>query len=115
MVSRHFPFKDSTKAISQRVIKLVVELQTEEDNALLKVPFALDRRFFENLIGKISLVAIKQIETEWLQMVSLLQRGQELGNCETCDILNRHSLPCRHFLRRAYDEGAPIPRSLIHP
>jgi len=115
VVSGHFPLKDSTKAISRRVIKLVVELRTEEDNALLKVPFALDRRFFENLIGKISLVAIKQIETEWLQMVSLLQRGQELGNCETCDILNRHSLPCRHFLRRAYDEGAPIPRSLIHP
>jgi len=25
------------------------------------------------------------------------------------------SLPCKHVLKRAFDTGEPIPRSLVHP
>ena len=115
VVSGHMSLQDSTKAICRRVTNLVIQLRTEEDNALMNTPLALDQRFFKYLIGQISLAAIKKIETEWLQMAALLQSGEELGSCDTCDILHRYSLPCRHYLRRAYDEGTPIPRSLIHP
>ena len=37
-----------------------------------------------------------------------------LQNCR-CELLHRFGLPCKHYLLRAFQQGQPIPRSLVHP
>jgi hypothetical protein len=37
-----------------------------------------------------------------------------LQNCR-CELLHRFGLPCKHYLLRAFRQGQPIPRSLVHP
>ena len=39
---------------------------------------------------------------------------QFLGDCH-CQIFLRYSIACRHYLKRIYERGQPIPRSLLHP
>lgn len=115
VVQGQFSLACSTKKICDTATDLTIQLRTDEDKALMNRSVALDMNFFQHLVGTVSRKAIKLIETEWLVMTALLQQNQELGECAFCDILNRYSLPCRHYLRHAYEEGISIPRSLVHP
>lgn len=115
VVQGQFSLAASTKKICQRSTWLAAQLRADEDMALMNQPTALNIRVFQRLIGTISLYAITLVETEWMAMTALLQQDKELGQCIHCDIFHRFSLPCRHYLRRAYEEGIPIPQSLVHP
>ena len=39
---------------------------------------------------------------------------RHLGECH-CSILLRYGIACKHHLKRAYLDGQPIPKSLLHP
>ena len=114
-VQGQFSLSVSTKKIYDTATDLMILLRTDEDRALKSHSVALDMSFFRYLVGTISLKAIRLIESEWLAMIVLLQQNQEFGECSFYDTLNPQSFPCRHYLRRAYEEGITIPRSLIHP
>ena len=36
-------------------------------------------------------------------------------SCSECELLIRFGLPCKHYLVQSFEDGASIPRSLIHP
>lgn len=105
----------SAKALCAKINEIYIQLATAEDQAALNQFTALDINVFRLLIGSVSLFAIKQVQGEWFGMRNQLRENQQLGQCGSCDILLRYSLPCRHYLQPLWDSGASIPRSLLHP
>ena len=89
-----------------------------EDRALIDANLALDTQAFKFLINAVSIKSIKLIEEEWIALHELVQEAGttdlHLGPCE-CQLVLRCSLPCKHYLLRAYQTGVPLPKSLIHP
>ncbi len=51
-----------------------------------------DMRFYKHLVGRISLFAIKKVEVEWIQIISVLPKNKDLGEYGYWDILQRFSL-----------------------
>ena len=69
---------------------------------------------FRNLRFNVSDFALKKLATEWDALRQMPQNDINLGPCN-CEVLLRFGISCRHYLRRAYLTGEPIPRSLLHP
>jgi hypothetical protein len=116
----HLPLEKAVDALIASVKTWSRSLASEEAPSLRSYPRlyqGADGEAFSLLKTKISLFAAKKIEQEWYEMSSIL-RGKEtstdLGVCN-CSLLRGFSLPCRHFLRRAFESGEAIPRSLVHP
>jgi hypothetical protein len=61
--------------------------------------------------------SLRKIEKEWRGLKLTLQANRDsdlVGKCQ-CELILRFGLPYKHHLRRAYLEGIPILKSLVHP
>jgi hypothetical protein len=67
---------------------------------------------------KISKYAISRLKTKWTALDAQIRRGEDVelprNGCD-CEILLRFGLACRHYLKKAYLEDLPLPKTLIHP
>jgi hypothetical protein len=111
-------FEESGKRLSRKMLSILKDLATDEDSSLRGYDrlAQLDFAAFKYLVMTISNEALKKIEEEWheLKVTLLANQNTDLGTCR-CELLLRFGLPCKHHLKRAYLQGMPIPRSLIHP
>ena len=111
----------SLEAASRRLGKTVQarlrELSVQEAQSAGKLPRTLDRRAFVLLADTISIYAINKISTEWEIIKDEINRAshQSKAACSSCELLIRYGLPCKHYLASPCQDGAPIPRSMIHP
>jgi len=72
---------------------------------------------FVLLADTISFFAIFKISPEWEATKDGINKGTlrpELP-CAQCELIVRFGLPCKHYLALPFQDGSPIPRSLIHP
>jgi hypothetical protein len=55
------------------------------------------------------------IEAQWKELRQVLVTNENIED-SLCryQVLLRFGLPCKHVLKRAFDTGKPIPRSLVH-
>jgi hypothetical protein len=54
------------------------------------------------------------IEKEWSQLARFKAANEPLPTPCQCGFVERFGLPCSHHLERAWDEGLPLPLTLIH-
>jgi hypothetical protein len=104
----------SAKALCAKISSIHIELTTSEDRATTDQSRALDAYVFRHLVGTVSLFAIMMVQKEWIEMSTKMLAAEELRECY-CDILNRYSLPCRHYLRPIWETETSTPRSFLHP
>lgn len=111
----------SLEAASRRLAKTIQsklrELTVEETESGGKLPRTLDQQAFVLLADTVSFEAISKISSEWEATKEELLKGSLRSDavCFNCELLVRFGLPCRHYLAVPCQDGAPIPRSLIHP
>jgi hypothetical protein len=111
----------SLEAASRRLGKTIQsklrELTVEETKSGGKLPRTLDRQAFVLLADTVSFEAISKISSEWEAIKEELLKGSLCPGtlCSCYELLIRFGLPCRHYLALPCQDGAPIPRSLIHP
>ena len=93
------------------------QLSQEEARNGGKLPRTFDSKMFVLLADTISLFAISKISSEWEATKDEINKGSLRPNpsCSECELLIRFGLPCKHYLAQPFEDGAPIPRSLIHP
>ena len=95
------------------------QLALKEANSSSKLPRTLDLQAFSKLADSVTRYAIDQITTEW----EITKHEHSEGTlqptldtpCESCELILRYGLPCKHFLILPHLRGEPIPRSLFHP
>jgi hypothetical protein len=126
--------EQSAKRLAKKTLSILKEISTDEDLPLRKYPRAaqLHGVAFEHLRAQVSNEAITLLEKEWQELSRAMSVGDDLGEYEIsqisqfytanrglgecrCSILLRYGIACKHYLRRAYLEGKPIPKSLLHP
>jgi hypothetical protein len=105
-------------ALSNKLLSILSKLLKDEDRASLNADLALNTAIFKHLIGRVSTLAIRLVEKEWLKLYDIASKATnkdlDLGKYDY-KLIARYSLPCRHYLLRAYQIGLPLPKSLIHP
>jgi MULE transposase domain len=109
---------EATARLNQTIRRKLRNLANEEIRSN-KLPRALDRRAFIQLVDTVTTYALDIISTEWESTKEAVDQDKlsatvEHERCQ-CEILLRYGLPCRHYLQDIYRNGQPIPRSLIHP
>ena len=95
---------------------LLKDIAVDEEPSIRKYPRVaqLHGDAFRFLRGQITQYAIILLEEEWQRLEHAVSMNKDLGEC-FCFILLRFGLACKHYLRRAYLSGQPIPKSLVHP
>lgn len=82
-----------------------------------RYPRIAEDPLFINLRFRVTEFALTKVALEYSEMVRAINNpttDEDLGHCE-CSILRAFSLPCRHYLVRAWRTNEPLPRSLFHP
>jgi hypothetical protein len=69
---------------------------------------------FQLLRNQVTIKAMKLLKAEWITLEADIAADQPLGDYHY-QILLRYGLACKHYLKRIYERGQPIPRSLLHP
>jgi hypothetical protein len=110
--------EEASRRLGKTVQSKLRQLAEEEAQNGGKLPRTLDQRAFTLLADTISFYAISKISPEWEatkdgMITGSLRPGTSL--CSHCKLIVRFGLPCRHFLALPCQDGAPIPRSLVHP
>jgi hypothetical protein len=119
-INAQSPLQEAVHALIQNVETWAKSVGTKEAQSLRSYPRlcqdGADEAAFTYLKMTISVFAARKIEREWFEMSATLHANPtaDLGSCK-CIILLAFGLPCRHYLRRCYASGQPIPRSLVHP
>ena len=106
------PLEESLRRLIEKLNQVYRDLTTDDDLSRMKEAGAVDMTFFKWLVSSVTLFAINMLRDEW--KVILQADRDNLGPC-ACEILQRYSLPCKHYLYRIVQNGQPIPRSLLHP
>ena len=107
--------EESANRLCKKVLSILKQLSMDEDKARVDVQRTLDAVAFRNLIGNVSLYALKKLQIEWTALAEALKApNTDLGPCK-CELLIQFSLPCKHHLLQAYQTGQPVPKSLLHP
>jgi hypothetical protein len=118
-------FTNAQLSLEKSVAALIKAIQTwarttgseeaDSSRAYPRLFQTADDEAFAFLKTKISLFVAKKIKKEWHKMSVILRANLEddLSVCRYI-LLIAFALPCRHYLRRAYTTGQPVPRSLVH-
>ena len=108
--------ESSAASLAERLKAEYRTLLENEDTARSSKPTGLEIATFRDLSCQVSLLVIRTIETEWLNLTDP-ERGyltEPDANCN-CRARLRLSLPCRHLLLPVFKRREPIPLSLVHP
>jgi MULE transposase domain len=118
MTNGQLSLEAATKRLISKVLSILKEIEIDEERSLRGYPRLLqaDSRAFTNLKCTITIYAAQMIEPQWKELRQALTANESIEDSPyRCQILLRFGLPCKHVLKRAFDTGEPIPRSLIHP
>jgi hypothetical protein len=110
--------EEASRRLGKTIQSKLRQLAEEEAQNGSKLPRTLDRRAFTLLADTISFYAISKISPEWEATKDGIATGSlrpGISLCSHCELIMRFGLPCRHFLALPCQDGAPIPRSLVHP
>jgi hypothetical protein len=110
--------EDSAKRLISKTLSILKDMAVDEDISIRKytrtAQLAFDGVAFQLLRNQVSIKAMKLLEIEWKALEDDVAAGQPLGD-RHCQILLRYGIACKHYLKRIYDRGEPIPRSFLHP
>ena len=107
---------ESAKRLAVKCNDIYSRLKIDERASKHRNPTSLPFNGFDDLKGKVSLMALAKIEAEWLTAQTRLQANEQLDeDCNTYAIFQQYSLPCHHQLSRSIRQGTQIPLNLIHP
>lgn len=118
ILHKHLSLAEASRRFRETVRSSFKALIAEEAASGSKLPRTLDQKAFTLLADTISLYAINKISAEWeitKQGISDGSLQPTTSSCSICELFIRFGLPCRHYLAAPCSDGAPIPRSLIHP
>jgi hypothetical protein len=118
MTNGQLSLEAATKRLISKILSILKEIDIDEELSLRSYPRLLqaDSRAFINLKCTITIYAAQMIEPQWKELRQGLAANENIEDSPCrCQILLRFGLPCKHVLKRAFDTGEPIPRSLIYP
>jgi hypothetical protein len=118
MTNGQLSLEVATKRLISKILSVLKEVEIDEERSLRGYPRLLqaDSRAFDNLKCTITIYAAQMIEPQWKELRQALSTNENIEDSPCrCQVLLRFGLPCKHVLKRAFDTGEPIPRSLIHP
>ena len=117
ILNKQLSLEAASRRLSKTVQARLRELSVQESQSAGKLPRTLDQRAFLLLADTISFYAINKISPEWEIIKDEINRAthQFKAACSSCELLVRYGLPCKHYLAGPCQDGAPIPRSMIHP
>jgi hypothetical protein len=118
MTNGQLSLEAATKRLISKVLSVLKEIEIDEERSLRGYPRLLqaDSRAFANLKCTITIYAAQMIEPQWKELRQALTTNESIEESPCrCQVLLRFGLPCKHVLKRAFDTGEPIPRSLVHP
>lgn len=110
--------EEATRRLGGTIKAKFRELNEIEAFTGSRLPRTLDLQAFQWLADTVTFQAIKWLSSEWQATKLGCQDGSleaELTPCNSCELLLRFGLPCKHYLRQICLNGSPIPRSLLHP
>jgi hypothetical protein len=97
-----------------RTIRSIIQAMTVSETF---VSFAREAQgpVFYHLRFAVTPQALRKVAIEWSVLCEIMKSNNtDLGVCN-CKLLKQFLLPCRHYLKRAYETGEPLPRTLLHP
>ena len=118
ILNKNLSMEEATKRLGETIKAKFRELAEAEAIAGSKLPRLIDLQAFKWLANTVTYQAIDRVAPEWEATKKGCQDGSLqalLEPCTHCELLVRYGLPCRHHLRQVCLDGAPIPRSLLHP
>ena len=118
ILNKQLSLEEASRRLGRTVQSKMRQLSEEETQSSGKLPRTLDLKAFALLADTISFYAISKLSPEWEITKKELNEGSlrpEASPCSQCELILRYGLPCKHFLAMPYEDGAPIPRSLVHP
>lgn len=118
LVNAQLSLEDSVKRLMMKVNSIVKDIDQDEANSAASYSRLAQTPAFRLLRMKISKYAISRLEGEWTALNAQIKGGQDVilpsNGCD-CEILLRFGLACRHYLKKAYLEDLPLPKTLVHP
>lgn len=118
ILNKNLSMQEATKRLGETVKAKFRELAEAEATTGRKLPRLIDLQAFKWLADTVTYQAIDRLAPEWQATKIGCQDGSlqaQLEPCTSCELLIRYGLPCKHHLRQVCLNGAPIPRSLLHP
>jgi hypothetical protein len=110
--------EESAKRLISKTLSILKDMATDEDLSIRKytrtVQLINEGVAFQLLRNQVTIQAMKLLEAEWKALEADIAANRPLGDCH-CQILLRYGIACKHYLKRIYERGQPIPRSLLHP
>jgi hypothetical protein len=115
VLNGQLPLETAATRLCQRVNTAIVEMKTAEDNSMRRYPRVAEDPLFINLRFRVTEFALTKVALEYSELARAMnETDADLGPCN-CEVLLAFSLPCRHYLLRAWRTNEPLPRSLFHP
>jgi hypothetical protein len=118
LLNHQLALGEASTRLAKGIRMLLRDLDEEESKSYGLRPRILDLQSFSALRGRVTEWAIIRIAVDWEACKQAVSTGntEVIANTEcSCELLLRFSLPCKHYLLRAYTTGTPIPTSLFHP
>jgi hypothetical protein len=110
--------EESAKRLIRKTLSILKDMATDEDLSIRKytrtAQLINEGVAFQLLRNQVTIQAMKLLEAEWKALEVDIAANRPLGDCH-CQILLRYGIACKHYLKRIYERGQPIPRSLLHP
>lgn len=115
LVTAQLTLKDSAKRLMAKVDSIIKDINQDEALSAASYSRLAQVSAFRDIRMRVSKYAISRLENEWTVLDLLLRGGQSLSDNCRCEIRLRYGLACRHYLKKAYDEGVQLPKTLVHP
>ena len=118
ILNKQLSLEEASRRLGQTLQTKFRQLAEEEARDGGKLPRTLDQKAFVLLTDTISCYAISKISSEWEITKQEINRGILRADtlfCTDCELILRFGLPCKHYLAVPCQDGASIPRSLVHP
>jgi hypothetical protein len=109
--------EEAGRRLGRTIQSKLKQLSEEEARNGSKLPRTLDSQAFILLADTVSFFAILKIPSVWEATKDEMNTGvlRPKAACSQCELVIRFGLPCKHYLALPFQDGAPIPRSLLHP
>ena len=110
--------KDAAERLCQKALSSLKDIETDEASSHSVYSRLAQSSVFIDLRMKVSRRALTMVEKEWSEMSQILASGNDIvvdGNGCECELILRFGIACRHYLKRAFMENIPLPKTLLHP
>jgi hypothetical protein len=118
LTNAQLSLEESVKRLMMKINSVIKDIDQDEVSSAASYSRLAQSPPFRLLRLNVSKYAITHLEREWAALDAQIRGGQDViippNGCE-CEILLRFGISCCHYLKKAYLEDFPIPKTLVHP